>query len=94
MKLHLPQLSKSLDVDKGENLFKTFKNQEIPIASSCNGQGICGKCIVLVLQSQVPLPPEGHYETELKKRMGINPKYRLSCQLEVQGDMKIKTTYW
>ena len=43
-KIHLPQKNLILEVHAGANLMKTLLDAGIPVASSCLGDGICGKC--------------------------------------------------
>ena len=94
MNVFLPQLNKTLNCDKGENLFRTLKDNGVPIASSCNGDGICGKCVVFIDPSGADLPPMTDLEVKWEKKHHFQPGQRLSCQLPVTTDLIVKTTYW
>lgn len=66
---------------------------DVPVASSCNGDGICGKCKVQV-NSKTPINPLTQAEEALLKRDLINPNQRLSCQITLEQDVEVSTTYW
>lgn len=93
MKIQLPQLNKTLSCDKGENLFQVLKSNHVAIASSCNGDGICGKCIVKV-ESPQPLQPMTNLEIKWHDKNHFGPQQRLSCQMEALEDLTVSTTYW
>jgi len=90
----LPQLSKSIDCEEGENLFHCLRSKEIAVASSCKGDGVCGKCVVTVTQGIENLPFESELERRLKVKYNYGPQQRISCQCAVHGDLEITTTYW
>lgn len=92
MRIELPQLNKTLDVEKGENLFKALKTNGAPIASSCNGDGVCGKCVVTVDQGQLAAP--NTLELTLIEKYKLTELQRISCQCAVTSDLKISTSYW
>lgn len=92
MRIWLPQLNKSFDVEKDTNLFKALKAAGVPIASSCNGDGICGKCIVVCESGE--LPPPQSLEQKLIDKLKLSSRERLSCQCTVSSDLTLKTTYW
>lgn len=94
MKVTLPQLSKSLNCEKGENLFRTLRAADTAVASSCQGDGICGKCVVKVLKGAENLSPPTELELKLKEKYSYSESQRISCQTEVLGDVEIATTYW
>ena len=66
-----------------------------PVASSCGGEGICGRCRVRILEGQELLPPLTTQEKDVMKRLNIDTsKERLSCQIKVSTDITIDTDYW
>ena len=67
--------------------------QEIPVASSCGGDGICGKCI-MEITSETPLSPPSKVEQKTLEKLDTSPKSRLSCQIHPTQDLRIETTYW
>lgn len=94
MNIRLPQLNKTLRVSKGENLFHSLRNQQIALASSCKGDGICGKCVVQIIKGAENLSPITDLERKLHEKYQLKSDQRIACQCEVHGDIEIRTTYW
>ena len=92
MRIDLPQLNKTIDVEKGENLFKALKANGAPIASSCNGDGVCGKCVISVNQGKIDTPNQ--LEQTLIEKYKLTGTQRISCQCFVADNLKISTSYW
>ncbi len=72
---------------------KNLLNLGVPVASSCGGDGICGRCKMEV-SSNSTLPLKTELEQKTLDKNKANPKERLSCQLYVSHDVEVKTTYW
>lgn len=68
--------------------------QGIPVASSCGGDGVCGKCIVKVIEGKENLTPENDTELFLREQYNLSADTRVSCQTKVNGDVTIDTNYW
>ena len=66
----------------------------LPVASSCHGDGVCGKCGVKVLAGAENLSAVGPVEQILRERLKLAPEVRVSCQTEVLGDITVDTSYW
>ena len=78
---------KILNVKGGSPLLFTLSDQGIFIPSACGGRGSCAMCKVAVKSDVGPiLPTELPYLNEDEKNEGI----RLSCQVKVKKDIKIK----
>jgi Na+-transporting NADH:ubiquinone oxidoreductase subunit F len=78
---------KELKIEGGGSLLSTLKEQEVFIPSACGGRGSCGLCKVKVLEGGGEiLPTEEPWLTEEEKKENI----RLSCQLKVRSDMRLK----
>lgn len=75
-------------------MFRTLREQGIAIASSCNGDGVCGKCVVSVASGTENLSPPTELETRIMEKYNYAPPQRIACQCAVQGDVEVKTTYW
>lgn len=56
---------------------------------NCHGLGLCGTCVVEVLEGMENLSPRT--KTETKKLKGLSPTLRLACQCQVRGDVSIIT---
>jgi len=57
----------------------------VDLASSCGGDGLCGKCRVIVRQGNVTAQP-----TSLLSREEIRRGYVLGCQTKVTGDVEVE----
>jgi uncharacterized 2Fe-2S/4Fe-4S cluster protein (DUF4445 family) len=57
----------------------------VDLASSCGGDGLCGKCRVIVRQGNVTAQP-----TSLLNREEIRQGYVLACQTKVAGDVEVE----
>lgn len=66
----------------------------LPVASSCHGDGICAKCRIIIIEGFENLSPVNNLETLLRDRLKIQKQYRISCQTQVLGDIKIDASYW
>jgi 2Fe-2S ferredoxin len=76
-------------------LMATLMRAGRPVASSCGGSGICGKCKVIVNAGWENLSPQKELEKGVLTRLkGDLSRERLSCQTRVEGDVEIDTPYW
>jgi ferredoxin, 2Fe-2S len=66
----------------------------LPVASSCFGDGVCGRCRVQVVTGLENLSAIEPIETIVRDRLRIPKDVRISCQARVLGDITIDTTYW
>ncbi len=88
--IKIPQKNKIISVESGKNLMDALLEAELPVASSCHGQGVCSKCFVTVS------PIGTHTELELKtlEKNKLDLSKRLCCQIFVTNDLSVETTYW
>ncbi len=90
-KITLPQQKMTLDVPDGANLMHALLFHGIAVASSCLGDGICGKCRMTTLDT---LPPPLELEKQTSLRNNLDVSERLACQITVDKDLTVTTTYW
>ena len=90
-KITLPQKNIILEVVAHSNLMAALRENQIPVASSCLGDGICGKCHVSVT-GFIANPDE--LELQTLQRNNIPAGCRLSCQIAVVDDLTLSTSYW
>lgn len=90
-KIIVPQKNLLITVSAGANLMKVLQLQNIPVASSCLGDGICGKCRIMI---DGAVNEASKLETETKKRNKIPKAERLACQIGVENDLTVTTSYW
>lgn len=83
-----------IEVSSGANLMQALIKHEIPVASSCRGDGVCAKCRVRIVEGAKNLSPETAIEGMRRDQFDFASGERLSCQAEVLGDIKIDTPYW
>jgi 2Fe-2S ferredoxin len=90
-KVKLCQKNIILEAPRGENLMSFLQSKEIPVASSCLGEGICSMCKMQITGS-VNEPAELEKATLLRNKCAANE--RLSCQITIESDLEISTQYW
>ena len=91
-KLSIPQRKMELDLPDQANLMQSLLAAGLPVASSCGGDGICGKCKMNVAARC--LPPPSPLEAKTLTNAQAEPGERLSCQLTLDCNTEVKTTYW
>lgn len=84
----------AFEVREGANLMKSLLTARRPVASSCDGDGICAKCRVRILQGADNLSPASYFELERLEMNKVPEGHRLSCQCKVLGDVTVDTDYW
>ena len=80
-------------VGPGANLMRSLLDHGIPVASPCNGDGVCGKCKIKVVPES-HLTPMNETEILLREKYQIQKGQRISCQTQVLGDIEVDATYW
>ena len=69
----------SVETDGTKDLLELAQGAKIPIQSTCGGKGKCGKCAVIIRESDIPLsPPSAREKTALGGSVQNN--YRLACE--------------
>ena len=93
--LHFAKKNRApVQVEMGANLMQALLGAQVPVASSCNGDGVCAKCRIQILSGIKNLSAPGEVETFLKQKYSLRSDTRISCQTEVLGDIEINTPYW
>jgi ferredoxin len=81
--------TQSFDAEPGRKLVLAIEDAGIDILHRCGGNARCTTCRVEVLEGAVP--PMGDAErNRLAVEQNLAPNVRLSCQLHVEGDLKVK----
>ena len=78
---------KDLVVKGGNPLLFSLMGEGIFIPSACGGRGTCAYCKVQVLEGGGPVLPT---ETPYLSQEELQENVRLSCQVKVKNDLKIK----
>ena len=89
--------NKKFQADLGSNLRESAIKTQISIYSNiftklfnCRGNGVCGTCKVIIESGDID-PPNKTENKKLKRDLQENPNTRLACQLDIKGDLKIRT---
>jgi Na+-transporting NADH:ubiquinone oxidoreductase subunit F len=77
----------TLNVEGGATLLSTLVANKIFIPSACGGQGTCAYCKLRVLEGGGPILPT---ETPFMSRQELRENVRLSCQVKVKNDLKVR----
>ncbi len=77
--------NKTIEVEKGKTVLSAAISAGVYINSSCGGDGVCGRCKVVVKSGRVLTQPTGRINLE-ERRRGIY----LSCLTTVQSDLEIE----
>ncbi|MBW2683478.1 MAG: 2Fe-2S iron-sulfur cluster binding domain-containing protein, partial [Deltaproteobacteria bacterium] len=76
---------RTISVPAGESLLRAALEAGVHINASCGGEGVCGKCRVLVEEGEVS---EGLSERLSKE--DIEKGYRLACLTKISEDVTIR----
>ena len=82
--LFLPH-NKEITVSGGENLIRAAMETGVHINASCGGEGVCGKCRVIIEVGNVE---EGI--TEKLSAADLEKGYRLACQSTLREDVTVR----
>ncbi len=91
IEINIPQKNLSIKVISAANLMQSLLKAGLPVASSCLGDGVCGKCRVTV-KGKVNMANDLELQTLAKNN--CEPDQRLACQVIVVEPLEVKTTYW
>jgi uncharacterized 2Fe-2S/4Fe-4S cluster protein (DUF4445 family) len=72
-------------VSAGSTIMDAAKSAGVDLTSPCGGDGLCGKCKVIIRQGNVTARP-----TSLLSREEIRHGYALACQTAVTGDVEVE----
>lgn len=88
-KIHiLDPFRRTIEASSDERLSRVLVRAGIPLSLYCGGKGICGRCLVEVLEGR--LPPRDEEETAVLSTRKAAPRFRLACLLPVQSDLAVK----
>ncbi len=76
--------NKTVQIGKGKTILAAAISANIHINSSCGGDGVCGRCKIILKKGRVITQPSGRLSPE-QRRQG----YYLACQTLVQGDLEV-----
>lgn len=85
---------KKITVDVPANLMKALLDAQVPVASSCGGDGVCGKCKIEIISGVDHLSSPNETEIFLREKNNLPSGVRISCQTWVEGDVEVDAGYW
>jgi uncharacterized 2Fe-2S/4Fe-4S cluster protein (DUF4445 family) len=77
--------NKTIEVEKESSLLSCAISAGIYINSSCGGDGVCGRCKVIIKKGSVLTQPTGRLSQEERKK-----GYALACLSIVQSDLEVQ----
>jgi len=75
---------KEIKVNKGANLLACAIKSGVYLNSSCGGDGVCGRCKVVIKKGDIKTEPTGRITKEEKKK-----GYVLACLATIQGNATV-----
>ncbi len=81
-------------VEAGTTLLDAARAAGLPVASACDRQFTCGRCGMRILSGDESIAAESKREVEIKRRNRVDAKLRLSCVVQVRGDLAVTAPYW
>ena len=82
------------EVPSGTTLFAAVRALGLPVGASCDAEGVCAACGLVILEGADALSRESPFETSLKARNRVPVEQRISCLTRVMGDVTVRATYW
>jgi uncharacterized 2Fe-2S/4Fe-4S cluster protein (DUF4445 family) len=78
-------------VERGKTILEAAREGNIGIRSICGGKGVCGKCRVMIGDSE-KVNEVTETEKNLLSRKELEEGYRLACLTKIFGDNKVAIT--
>ncbi|MFZ2088036.1 MAG: ASKHA domain-containing protein [Desulfobaccales bacterium] len=75
----------TIEVEDNENLLRAALSAGVHINASCGGEGVCGKCRIILEEGQLECP-----ESALLTEDDINLGYRQACQCQIVSDVVVR----
>jgi len=94
VQVRFPSQARSVCVPAGTLLIDAVRAANLPIASACRSDGLCGRCGIAILAGGAALDAETPEETRTKQRNRIDPHLRLACRISVRTDLAVAAPYW
>ncbi len=82
----------TIEVKPHTTLFDAVVAADLPIASSCGADGVCGRCGLRLVTGSLPTPSKR--EQRVHKANRLDEQLRLSCMIKVNADIVVTADYW
>lgn len=83
-------LQKEIEIGKHKAIMWELLKHDIPVASSCRGNGACKWCKIQIIHGEKNLSEKTSHEINAK----LPENERLACQCRAIDSIEIDTTYW
>ncbi|MDP3143022.1 MAG: ASKHA domain-containing protein [Candidatus Omnitrophota bacterium] len=77
--------NKTIEVEKGTTILSAAISAGVNLNSSCGGDGVCGRCKVILKSGQVLSEPTGRITPEERRK-----RYLLACLTTIQGNVEVE----
>ena len=94
VQVRFPTQGRSVSVPSGTLLIDAVRTANLPIASACRADGLCGRCGIAILAGAEEVAPETPDESRAKQRNRIDARLRLACRIRVCADVSVAAPYW
>lgn len=81
---------KKIDVAEGSTILDAAFKAKVDISSICGGRGYCGKCQVIVNESEQNITTISADEIKQLTKEKIAAGYRIACKTKLKGDVTVK----
>jgi len=87
-KVHIKNLGIDLPAFHDDCLLDVLHTGGLKIRSDCNKYGVCGQCVVRILEGKTDKPDS--WEQSLLARKNLNATFRLSCRIKINSDIIVE----
>lgn len=94
MKVTFAKINRSAEVREEETLLDVARRAGAPVGNSCGAVGICGRCVLTIIDGAAALSPRTAHEERLRCGGKLGADERLACQAVVRGDCVVVAAYW
>ncbi|GAB6097688.1 corrinoid activation/regeneration protein AcsV [Desulfatiferula olefinivorans] len=77
--------NKEIEIEAGDTILRAAMNAGVHINASCGGEGVCGKCRIILEKGSIPAEPSA-----MLTREDIDKGYRLACVSHVGDDLVVR----
>lgn len=88
-KLIIRSEEKSIDFEPGKTLLDICAREKTSITFACKN-GICGTCLIQVLEGANNISPKTQVEQEFLDSINAKPFERLACQCRLANDITVE----
>ena len=77
--------NKTIEIEKGKSILSAAISAGVYINSSCGGDGVCGRCKVILKKGRAATQPTGRISMDERKQ-----GYYLACLTSIESDLEIE----